>query len=385
MLAQACMWKYGTIGLLSLILSFGLTAQAQTDSIPTTGFAAFDESGVFHPYKFNRHPVGDDEIKIEILYSGICHSDLHNVHGDWRKEEYPMVPGHEIAGRVVAVGKNVSKFKVGDYAGVGCIINSCHECDFCLNGQEHYCSESVSTYHDHDPYHDNEPTQGGYADNIVVSQDYAISIPANADMKRVAPLLCAGITTYSPIKYAGVKSGDKVGVAGFGGLGSMAVKYLTSLGADVTVFDISDDKQEEARNMGVSRYVNVNDKGEMDSIANEFDFIISTIPSAYDPMTYMKMLKWNGQMCIVGIPAAKDMPQLSMRSFIGMANRRLFGSRIGSIGETQEMMDYSVAHGIYPDVEVIKADADIITNAYDKVKNGEVKFRYVIDMSTIEK
>ena len=188
MLAQACMWKYGTIGLLSLILSFGLTAQAQTDSIPTTGFAAFDESGVFHPYKFNRHPVGDDEIKIEIFYSGICHSDLHNVHGDWRKEEYPMVPGHEIAGRVVAVGKNVSKFKVGDYAGVGCIINSCHKCDFCLNGQEHYCSESVSTYHDHDPYHDNEPTQGGYADNIVVSQDYAISIPANADMKRVAPL-----------------------------------------------------------------------------------------------------------------------------------------------------------------------------------------------------
>ena len=206
-----------------------MTAQAQTDSIPTTGFAAFDESGVFHPYKFNRHPVGDDEIKIEILYSGICHSDLHNVHGDWRKEEYPMVPGHEIAGRVVAVGKNVSKFKVGDYAGVGCIINSCHECDFCLNGQEHYCSESVSTYHDHDPYHDNEPTQGGYADNIVVSQDYAISIPANADMKRVAPLLCAGITTYSPIKYAGVKSGDKVGVAGFGGLGSMAVKYLRLL------------------------------------------------------------------------------------------------------------------------------------------------------------
>ena len=137
-----------TIGLLSLILSFGLSAQAQTDSIPTTGFAAFDESGVFHPYKFNRHPVGEDEIKIEILYSGICHSGLHNVHGDWRKEEYPMVPGHEIAGRVVAVGKNVSKFKVGDYAGIGCIINSCHECDFCLNGQEHYCSESVSTYHD---------------------------------------------------------------------------------------------------------------------------------------------------------------------------------------------------------------------------------------------
>lgn len=376
---------YSKILLLISLSSLSFNLYAQTDSIPTHGFAAFDESGEFHPYEFNRHAVGDDEIQIEILYSGICHSDLHNVHGDWRKEEYPMVPGHEIAGRVVAAGKDVTKFKVGDYAGVGCIINSCHVCDYCLNGQEHYCSESVSTYHDHDPYHDNEPTQGGYSDNIVVSQDYAIAIPANADMEKVAPLLCAGITTYSPIKYAGVKSGDKVGVAGFGGLGSMAVKYLKALGADVTVFDISEDKREAAKEMGASRYVNVNDSAAMASIANEFDFIISTIPSAYDPMTYMKMLKWNGQMCIVGIPSAKDMPQLSMRSFIGMANRRLFGSRIGSIGETQEMMDYSVAHGIYPDVEVIKADADLITDAYEKVKNGEVKFRYVIDMSTLEK
>lgn len=376
---------YSKILLLISLSSLSFNLYAQTDSIPTHGFAAFDESGVFHPYKFNRHAVGDDEIQIEILYSGICHSDLHNVHGDWRKEEYPMVPGHEIAGRVVAVGKDVTKFKVGDYAGVGCIINSCHVCDYCLNGQEHYCSESVSTYHDHDPYHDNEPTQGGYSDNIVVSQDYAIAIPANADMEKVAPLLCAGITTYSPIKYAGVKSGDKVGVAGFGGLGNMAVKYLKALGADVSVFDISEDKRKAAKEMGASRYVNVNDSAAMAAIANEFDFIISTIPSAYDPMTYMKMLKWNGQMCIVGIPSAKDMPQLSMRSFIGMANRRLFGSRIGSIGETQEMMDYSVAHGIYPDVEVIKADADLITDAYEKVKNGEVKFRYVIDMSTLEK
>lgn len=376
---------YSKILLLISLSSLSLNLYAQTDSIPTHGFAAFDESGVFHPYEFNRHAVGDDEIQIAILYSGICHSDLHNVHGDWRKEEYPMVPGHEIAGRVVAIGKDVTKFKVGDYAGVGCIINSCHVCDYCLNGQEHYCSESVSTYHDHDPYHNNEPTQGGYSDNIVVSQDYAIAIPANADMEKVAPLLCAGITTYSPIKYAGVKSGDKVGVAGFGGLGNMAVKYLKAIGTDVTVFDISEDKREAAKEMGASRYVNVNDSAAMASIANEFDFIISTIPSAYDPMTYMKMLKWNGQMCIVGIPSAKDMPQLSMRSFIGMANRRLFGSRIGSIGETQEMMDYSVAHGIYPDVEVIKADADLITDAYDKVKNGEVKFRYVIDMSTLEK
>lgn len=371
----------------AIIVAVSLTnviASAQNDSIPVKGFAAFDESGVFHPYEFMRHPVGDDEIQIEILYSGICHSDLHNVHGDWRKEEYPMVPGHEIAGRVVAVGKNVAKFKKGDYAGVGCIINSCHECDYCKEGLEHYCSNTVSTYHDHDPYHNNEPTQGGYSDNIVVSENYAIKIPENAQLERVAPLLCAGITTYSPIKYAGVKAGDKVAVAGFGGLGHMAVKYLKEIGADVTVFDITDDKREDAMKMGASRYINVNNAGEADGFENTFDFIISTIPASYDPIEYMKRLKWNGQMCIVGIPPAKDMPQISMRSFIGMANRRLFGSRIGSIGETQEMMDYSVKHGLYPDVEIIKADADAITEAYEKVKNGEVKFRYVIDMKTIK-
>lgn len=341
----------------AIIVAVSLTnviASAQNDSIHVKGFAAFDESGVFHPYEFMRHPVGDDEIQIEILYSGICHSDLHNVHSDWRKEEYPMVPGHEIAGRVVAVGKNVAKFKKGDYAGVGCIINSCHECDYCKEGLEHYCSNTVSTYHDHDPYHNNEPTQGGYSDNIVVSENYAIKIPENAQLERVAPLLCAGITTYSPIKYAGVKAGDKVAVAGFGGLGHMAVKYLKEIGADVTVFDITDDKREDAMKMGASRYINVNNAGEADGFENTFDFIISTIPASYDPIEYMKRLKWNGQMCIVGIPSAKDMPQISMRSFIGMANRRLFGSRIGSIGETQEMMDYSVKHGLYPDVEIIK-------------------------------
>lgn len=373
----------GSIITIVIILT-NLIASAQDHKLPAKGFAAFDESGVFYPYEFARHAVGDDEIQIEILYSGICHSDLHNVHGDWRKEEYPMVPGHEIAGRVVEVGKNVTKFKKGDYAGVGCIINSCHECDYCRQGLEHYCSNSVSTYHDHDPYHDNEATQGGYSDNIVISQDYAIKIPDNAQLEKVAPLLCAGITTYSPIKYAGVKAGDKVAVAGFGGLGHMAVKYLKEIGADVTVFDITEEKREDAMKMGASRYINVNNAGEADGLENTFDFIISTIPASYDPIEYMKRLKWNGQMCIVGIPSAKDMPQISMRSFIGMANRRLFGSRIGSIGETQEMMDYSVKHGLYPDVKIIKADADAITEAYEKVKNGEVKFRYVIDMKTIK-
>ncbi len=369
---------------IAMVLFSATGLQAQ-DSIPAKGFAAFDETGVFKPYEFNRHAVGDDEIQMEILYSGICHSDLHNVHGDWRKEEYPMVPGHEIAGKVVKVGKNVTKFKVGDYAGVGCIINSCHECDFCKNGQEHYCSNTVSTYHDHDPYHNNERTQGGYSNNYVISEDYAILIPQNADLSRVAPLLCAGITTYSPIKFAGVKAGDKVGVAGFGGLGYMAVRYLKHLGANVTVFDLTEDKRGDAANLGAERYVNVTNPDEMKGLDNTFDFIISTIPTNYDPIQYMKMLKWNGQMCIVGIPSNEDMPTISMRSFIGMADRRLFGSRIGSIPETQEAINYSVENNIYPEVEIIPADAEKITEAYDKVRDGKVKFRYVIDMSTLNK
>ena len=368
---------------IAMVLFSATGLQAQ-DSIPAKGFAAFDETGVFKPYGFNRHAVGDDEIQMEILYSGICHSDLHNVHGDWRKEEYPMVPGHEIAGKVVNVGKNVTKFKVGDYAGVGCIINSCHECDFCKNGQEHYCSHTVSTYHDHDPYHNNERTQGGYSNNYVISEDYAILIPQNADLSRVAPLLCAGITTYSPIKFAGVKAGDKVGVAGFGGLGYMAVRYLKHLGAEVTVFDITEDKRGDATNLGAELFVNVTNPDEMTGLDNTFDFIISTIPTNYDPIQYMKMLKWNGQMCIVGIPSNEDMPTISMRSFIGMADRRLFGSRIGSIPETQEAINYSVENDIYPEVEIIPADADKITEAYDKVRDGKVKFRYVIDMSTLK-
>ena len=197
-------------------------------------------------------------------------------------------------------------------------------------------------------------------------------------------MLCAGITTYSPIKFAGVKAGDKVGVAGFGGLGYMAVRYLKHLGADVTVFDLTEDKRGDAANLGAERYVNVTNPDEMKGLDNTFDFIISTIPTNYDPIQYMKMLKWNGQMCIVGIPSNEDMPTISMRSFIGMADRRLFGSRIGSIPETQEAINYSVENNIYPEVEIIPADAEKITEAYDKVRDGKVKFRYVIDMSTLK-
>jgi len=306
------------------------------------------------------------------------------VRQDWGKEEFPMVPGHEIAGRVVKTGKNVTKFKVGDLAGIGCMVNSCGECEFCKEDKEQYCKGVVMTYHGHDQFHNNERTQGGYSNNIVLTENFAIKIPANAKIEKVAPLLCAGITTYSPIHAVGVKKGDKVGVAGFGGLGHMAVQYMVALGAEVTVFDITEDKRVAAKRLGVVRYVNVNNPEDLKGLDNTMSFIISTIPQKYDPSIYMKMLKLDGQLCIVGLPATVNAPSIRIDQFVWQGGRKVFGSQIGGIKETQEMLDYSVANNIYPEVEIIKADGTAITDAYQKVLEGKVKFRYVIDISTLK-
>lgn len=361
--------------------------QAQTKpGIPAHGFAAIDNQGHFQPYNFTRHAVGDKDILIDILYAGICHSDLHIVGSDWGKTAYPLVPGHEIVGRVVAVGKKVIRFKKGDYAGIGCMINSCRTCEPCRSGMEQFCEHgSVMTYNSRGPYHDNEITQGGYSDNYVVDEDFAIKIPANADIKRVAPLLCAGITTYSPIKRAAVKAGDKVAIAGSGGLGHLAVKYAIAKGAEVTVFDVSEEKRDAAIRMGAKRYINVTKPEEMQGMEKSFDFILSTIPTRYSLVSYMRMLKFGGQMGIVGIPAFSEMPTMSVADLVLAAPlRNVFGSLIGGIAETQEAIDYSVSHQIYPDVELIPADAQAIEQAYHQVKKGEVKFRYVIDMTTLK-
>ena len=364
-------------------------AQNQAERVPAKGFAVFSATGTFHPYEFTRHAIGDNDILIETLYAGICHSDLHAAWDEHTAHGingiYPMVPGHEIAGRVVKVGKNVTKFKAGDYAGVGCMVNACGHCTFCEMDKEQFCENGTTfTYNSIDRYHDNEPTMGGYSDNIVVSEDFAIKISANADLKRVAPLLCAGVTTWSPIHFSNVKKGDKVAVAGYGGLGHMAVQYLVALGADVTVFDITDEKRADAFRMGAKHYVNVNKAEEMKGHSNAFDFIISTIPSEYSPLVYARMLKYGkGEMTIVGLPetAMINAADLAMG---GAANRKVYGSLIGGIKETQEMLDYSVEHNIYPEVEIIKADASEIDKAYRNVQDGKVKFRYVIDMSTIK-
>jgi uncharacterized zinc-type alcohol dehydrogenase-like protein len=359
----------------------------QTNRISTKGFAVHSHDDHFHPYEFTRHAVGDNDIQIEILYAGICHSDLHAVRNEQQnfniKSRYPMVPGHEIAGRVTNIGKNVIKFKIGDYAGVGCMVNACRQCDSCSAGKEQFCEKgAVFTYNSKDYYHENEITMGGYSNNIVLSENFAIKIPKDADIKRVAPLLCAGITTWSPIKFSGVKAGDKVGVAGFGGVGHMAVQYLVNLKTEVTVFDVSDKKRESAKRMGAKRYVNVRNPQELEGLNNTMDFIISTVPVDYDPMIYVRMLKIGGEMAIVGLPANSNI-NIS-RLPLGNANRKIYGSLIGGIRETQEMLDYSVANNIYPEVELIKADAAEIDKAYKKIADGKVPFRYVIDMSTLK-
>jgi uncharacterized zinc-type alcohol dehydrogenase-like protein len=358
-------------------------AFSQEGPIPSKGFALFSKDGSFQPFEFTRHAVGDHEILIEILYSGICHSDIHTVKGEWGDMKYPLVPGHEIAGRVTRVGKNVTKFKVGDYAGVGCMVNACGNCEFCLKGEEQYCLNGlVLTYASFDKGHQNEWTQGGYSNNMVLSEKFALKIPKNADIKRVAPLLCAGITTYSPIKSQQIKKGDVVAVAGFGGLGHLAVQYAVKLGAKVTVFDITEDKRQAALDMGAVKYVNVNNSDELKGLENTYRFILSTIPAKYDLGMYLRMLKLDGELVIVGLPAIDNQPLISVAQLVTAGRRKVSGSMIGGIRETQEMLDYSVANNIYPQIEMIPIQQ--IDEAYKKVLAGRVHFRYVIDMGSLK-
>ena len=369
---------------LAILFSSALCTQvvAQGNHVHSKGYALSSKDGKFTPYEFKRHAVGDNDVLIDILYAGICHSDLHHAWEDWRKETYPMVPGHEIAGRVVQIGKNVTKFKVGDYAGVGCMVNSCGECEHCEKGEEQYCNKRVLTYASKDIFHNNELTQGGYSNNIVVSENFAIEIPGNAQIEKVAPLFCAGITTYSPIKFTHVKKGDKVAVAGFGGLGHMALQYAVALGAEVTVFDITEEKRQDALDMGAVKYVNVNNPEELKGLDDSFRVIISTIPAKYDPAMYIRMLRIDGEMVVLGLPSKENTPSVDISTLIWSARRKIYGSQIGGIRETQEMLDYSVANNIYPQVEVISIQK--VDEAYEKVLAGGVKYRYVIDMSSLK-
>ncbi|CAM2771083.1 NAD(P)-dependent alcohol dehydrogenase [Helicobacter burdigaliensis] len=363
-----------------MLLDSNLEEAKSGKRITAKGYAVAHKSDTFKPFSFSRHAMGEKDILIEILYAGICHSDIHSARSEWREGIYPMVPGHEIAGRVVAVGNKVSKFKVGDYAGVGCMVNSCGECEACKASNEQFCEKgkTIFTYDCKDCFHDNEPTFGGYSNNIVMSEKFAINVPQDAPLDKVAPLLCAGITTYSPLKFSGVKKGDKVAVAGFGGLGVMAVKYALQMGAEVFVFARNKNKEEEAKKLGVAKLYD-----SVQNVSERFDLIISTIPTKYDPMEYVNLLKNGGEMAIVGLPPVGEAVPTDLTRLVFAANKKVYGSLIGGIKETQEMMDFSLKHKIYPETEIISIDK--INEAYENLTNGKAKFRYVIDMKSLEK
>lgn len=375
------MKTFKLITLLTIFAVLSTNIAAQTNRIAAKGLAVTGADSSFHSFSFTRHALGDNDVLIDILYAGICHSDIHAWERK-REANATLLPGHEIVGRVTKVGSKVTKFKVGDYAGVGCMVNSCGHCSYCLADKEQFCeNRTVITYGSADQYHDNEITRGGYSNNIVVSEKFAIKVPSNADMKKVAPLMCAGVTTWSPIHFSQVKKGDKVGVAGFGGLGHMAVKYAVALGADVTAFDITEAKRSDAARLGAKHYVNVNNAEELKGLNNSFDFIISTIPYNYNANMYISMLKEGGDFAIVGLPANTN---INITSLVWAQHRNVYGSLIGGIKETQEMLDYSVANNIYPDVEMINGNGKAVDEDYQNVINGKVKFRYVIDMKTLK-
>ncbi|RDU72595.1 NAD(P)-dependent alcohol dehydrogenase [Helicobacter aurati] len=362
-----------------MLLESNLLQAQNATEIDCLGYAVAHKDDTFKPFRFKRHALGDTDILIEILFVGICHSDIHSVRSEWKEGIYPMVPGHEIAGRVVAVGHNVSKFKIGDNAGVGCMVNSCGVCRACKQSQEQFCENGkvVFTYDCLDCFHQNNPTYGGYSNSIVVNERFAVNVPIDAPLEKVAPLLCAGITTYSPLKFSNVKKGDNIAVAGFGGLGVMALKYALQMGAQVSIFARNEIKKDEALRLGAKAFY-TNTK----NVESQFDFIISTIPTNYNVNAYIELLKFGGELAIVGLPPVENAIKVDVTQLIFQGGKKVYGSLIGGMKETQKMLDFSLQHKIYPEIEIISIKD--IDKAYNNLTNGKARFRYVIDMSTLQ-
>ncbi|UTE78450.1 NAD(P)-dependent alcohol dehydrogenase [Rossellomorea sp. KS-H15a] len=331
----------------------------------------------FREAEIERRDLDKHDVLIEIKFAGICHSDIHTAHGDWGEVKYPLVPGHEIAGFVTEVGSEVTKYKAGDRVGVGCMVGSCGECKNCRDGEEQYCLEgNIPTYAGVDKY--GELTQGGYSTHIVVEEDFVLRIPDNIELDAAAPLLCAGITTYSPLNHWNAGPGKKVAVVGMGGLGHMAVKIAHAMGAEVTVLSRTLNKKEDGLEFGAEAYHATSDPETFEKLAGTFDLIINTVSAKIDISAYLSLLTLDGAMVNVGAPA--EPLEVNVFSLIG--HRRSFaGSLIGGIRETQEMLDFCEEHGIVPSIEVISAD--YIDEAYERVLGSDVKYRFVIDTSTI--
>ena len=345
----------------------------------TKGYAAQSKTSPVAPFEFERRTPGASDVQIEILFCGVCHSDLHQVRDEWGGSIYPMVPGHEIVGRVQSVGSAVTKFKVGDLAGVGCMVDSCRTCESCSIGLEQYCDrgQTVFTYNSRFP--DGTPAYGGYSGSIVVDETFTLSISPKLDLAATAPLLCAGITTYSPLKHWNVQPGQNVGVVGLGGLGHMALKFAHAFGAHVTQFTTSPGKEADAKRLGADEVVLTRDPDALKALAGTFHFILDTVSAPHDLNLYLNLLKRDGAMVLVGLP--ENPAEVSAFPLAGK-RRSLAGSNIGGIAETQEMLDFCAEHGIVSDIEMTPISK--VNEAYERMLKNDVKYRFVIDMASLQ-
>jgi uncharacterized zinc-type alcohol dehydrogenase-like protein len=346
--------------------------------IASFGYAVRGAKTPLAPFTFERREPREHDLMIEILYCGVCHSDIHQVRDEWGGAIYPMVPGHEIVGRVTRVGSLVTKFKVGDLAGVGCLVDSCRDCSSCKDGLEQFCENgAVATYNSVEK-DGRTPTYGGYSTNIVVDESFSLRISPRMDLSRVAPLLCAGITTYSPLRHWNVSEGQKVGIVGLGGLGHMGVKFARSFGAHVVVLTTSRKKKEDALRLGAHEVVVSGRDEEMKAHLDSCDFILDTVSAPHDLNAYLALLKRDGTMVLVGLP--EKAPELQASNLV-FKRRRIAGSLIGGLPETQEMLDYCAEHGIVADIELIPIQN--INEAYERMIKGDVKYRFVINMASL--
>jgi uncharacterized zinc-type alcohol dehydrogenase-like protein len=345
--------------------------------IQTKGYAAQTVESDLAAWNFERREVGANDVQIEILYCGVCHSDLHQIRNDWFPGIFPMVPGHEIVGRIIKTGSDVKKFKKGELAGVGCLVDSCRTCKNCKQGLEQYClNGSVATYNGRAK--DGSPTYGGYSNQIVVHEDFVLHVSEKLSLAAVAPLLCAGITTYSPLRFWKVGKGHKLAVLGLGGLGHMGVKFGVAFGAEVTVLSTSPSKEKDAKKLGAHKFVVTTDPDQVETVKESFDFILDTVSAKHDMAFYLSLLATNGTHICVGAPPE---PHL-IPAFALMGGRKsVSGSGIGGLPETQEMLDYCAEKGIVSDIEII--DIKDIHPSYDRMVKGDVRYRFVIDMATL--
>src|SRR5919107_119033 len=347
--------------------------------LKTNGYATEGPKAPLKPFEFGRREVGARDVLIEIQYCGVCHSDIHQVRDEWGGSIYPMVPGHEIVGRVARVGNEVTKFGEGDLAGVGCFVDSCRVCRNCRDGEEQYCENHLVSTYNGTERDEKTPTYGGYSTKIVIDEDYALRIPEGLPLANAAPLLCAGITTYSPLRRFKVGEGQRVGVVGLGGLGHMGVKLAASMGARVTVFSTSPGKEEDARGLGAHDFVVTREPGRLEALAGQYDFILNTVSAQHDINAYLNLLRREGALVLVGAP---DKPFEGPAFSLITNGRSLAGSMIGGIRETQEMLDYCAEKNISSDIELIPIHK--IEEAYDRTVKGDVRYRFVIDINSLK-